>query len=236
MKFGMPPFGQLRREDLLFMGQMFLPVMAGLMLVTCQPAPAPQAPQTVAVEPAQKPIPITLNWPRGFFRSDLSYKMPVEENTPLGHTRWDVTKVAPYIGFELWMIISDGRVEKAKDFPYCDNDTPIIEADWSAPPQDDGCGGCEGPPTNLLGYRSYCGPRRYYDLESCKQDSLGVSGEFLFGDQERGYYDDQNRWHHYDRVRVECRAVKLDEYPVSDFEFRDAKALAAARRAKGVSR
>lgn len=234
MKFGMPPLGKMKREDWQFVLSVFLPVTVGLTLVTCQPARVAEsvsAPAVVDTKP--KPIPITLQWPRGFFRQDLSYRPTVKEDTPLGHTRWEATKVAPYIGFELWMVISDGKVKKEKDWPYCNYDVPIIEADWSAPPQEDGCGGCEGPPSNLIGYRSYCGPRRYYDLQSCKRDMLGVSGEFLYGDQERGYYDDQERWRYYDQVRVECRPVKLDEYPVSDFEFRDAKALAAARKANG---
>lgn len=192
-------------------------------------APHPELEPT-QVEPStveREPIPITIRTPHYVSRPGRVQKRALER-TLLGHTGRDATKLdRSFLGYELWIIVSDGEVEMEDDFPFCKFDAPIIERDYSGLPNSDGA-----YPEHLLGYRTYCGPRRYYTHGDCMRDAFDIGGDLLASGHRisRGYYNDQRQWIPYDRARFECREVVLDEYPVADAEWRDERKLAAARK------
>jgi hypothetical protein len=234
MKFAIPSLKKLKRDDWQFVLQTFTPVLLGAMLVSmgqCSQTASPEIAPVATAPKTAEPIPVVLRWPRSYSVGGLSSNSPVIPGTPLGQRAEAVKLDRPFTGYELWVILGDGKKERADNHPYCYQDIPIIEYHWELKTEDDG----EGPPTTVLGYRDRCGPRQYYSWDDCMSDAFTVGGEWLFNPNHgRGYYDDRDRWHHYDRARFECRAVTLDEYPVNDIERRDARALAAARRARVV--
>lgn len=231
MKVAMPPLAKLTRNDWQFTLQIFLPVLLALMVISAgqcsQQHPAPeQVVAAIEADAKPAPIPVKLQWPTSYFRigdHEANPASPLQEGTPLGHiTSHERPKSGRTIKvWNLWVLISDGKGhDEAREINYCRDAVPIIENDWDAGAQDDGCDGCEGPLTNLLGYRDYCGPFGYYEKDDCTRSAFEIGGDWLVTKFPHIMGDDNETVIRRDRAEFQCRATLTDEYPINEVEER----------------
>lgn len=224
------PWGSLlTRPVLIIVG---VSLVAGLLLGRCTSpgAPATQTVGEIAPTTSVKILPLEVRgvWPN----IDLEYPQVIDpKDTLLGsdHDHSKESKIGYQVrAYELVAELLGERWSKETrpttfSPSWCRFNIPILDVDYNAPLPDDGCGGCEGRPGRVLGYRDFCGTWRFYTLEDCNYARLSIGQAVIRNTIAAG------PWGQWEGVRLSCAAVTTDVYPIAWAEDRDSKALRKAR-------